>query len=230
MMDDFTDIEIVPEEEINLDRFTFLDNNDWPSICQRSLSVHTMRKLAMVEKLFCDWRSARNSRSDILIDNFVPDKEFVDYSVDELCKWIPFFIHEIRRKDGDKYRAKTLFEFVLCVQTIFDLKRNIRYQFLKEEQFIPIRNALDNVMKSLQSCGLGNNPQRVDIVTEVMEESLWCNGLLGSSSPRLLLRTLVFSLGLNLGLRTGEHRKLRRCMFEVSYSKYDAIITCLYSD
>ena len=32
----------------------------------------------------------------------------------------------------------------------------------------------------------------------------------------MLLRTVIYLLGMNLSLRAGEHRKLRRIMFEVS--------------
>lgn len=70
-------------------------------------------------------------------------------------------------------------------------------------------------MKKLQREGLGNNPTKVDVVTQVMEEDLWSGGQLGIDTPKKLLRTLVYTLGVNLGLRAGEHRQLRRGMFEV---------------
>ena len=44
---------------------------------------------------------------------------------------------------------------------------------------------------------------------------MWNCGVLGRNSPVKLLETLVYMLGLNLGLRSGEHRKLRRDMLEV---------------
>lgn len=88
--------------------------------------------------------------------------------------------------------------------------------FFKDAQFAPIRNAVDNVMKMRQAQGLGHNPRKADVVTPLMEETLWNNGLLGDSSPQLLLKTLVYCLGINLALRSGEHRALRREMFTVS--------------
>lgn len=135
-------------------------------------------------------------------------------------RWIPFFVNEIKRRDRKNYKAKSLFEFILGLQSLLKLKQSVVYNFLKDGRFIAIRNALDNVMKRRQEEGLGHNPRKADTVTNLMEETLWNNSLLGDSSPKLLLKTLVFSLGINLALRAGEHRTLRREMFSVcsSYS------------
>lgn len=128
---------------------------------------------------------------------------------------IPFFVAEVRKKDGSEYRAKSVFEFVLTIQTMFRVKKGKIFQFLKDPVFLPIRNSLNNVMKSLQRQGLGNNPRKCDIITTFMEETLWAGGHLGTTSSKQLLRTLVYLLGVNLGLRTGEHRQLRLGMFQV---------------
>ena len=105
---------------------------------------------------------------------------------------------------------------MLCIETLIYAKRNVSHRFLKDEKFILIRHAIDNLLKERQKTGLGFNPKKSDIVTDMMEEELWREGILGVNSPRHLLRTLVFVLGLNLGLRSGEHRKLRQSMFKVS--------------
>ena len=158
-------------------------------------------------------------------EHTVPEKSVTEYSPDELNFWIPFFVSEIRRKNGEYYRAKSLFEFILCIQSLFVVKKNITYRFLKEDVFSPIRNSLDNMMKRLQRLGFGNDPKKVDVITPLMEEELWTRGILGDSSCRQLLSTLVFVLGINLGLRTGEHRKLRRDMFEVRVFNFFSVLT-----
>lgn len=142
----------------------------------------------------------------------------MDFTVDEINLWLPFFISEIRRKDGGHFKAKSIFEFVICIQCLFMAKRGISYHFLKDAQFVPVKNSLDNVMKKLQRLGFGHDPKKVCIISSIVEEELWSSGALGDSSPRILLRTLVFVLGINLGLRSGEHRKLRWQMFEVIYT------------
>jgi hypothetical protein len=145
----------------------------------------------------------------------VPEVDLVDFTITELNTWIPLFIYEIRKQDGGLYRAKSVFEFLMTIQSIFATRMEIKYSFLKDPIFGPIKNGLDNTMRFLQAQGLGFNPMKAEVITEVMEESLWQENLLGKDTPAKLLTTLVYLLGINLGLRAGEHRKLRREMFQV---------------
>ena len=90
-------------------------------------------------------------------------------------------------------------------------------EFLKDSRFLSIRNAVNNIMKDLQRKGFGTNPRKADIISEITEELLWTKGLLGVEPSQKLLQTVVFILGLNLGLRTGEHKLVKREMFRVSF-------------
>lgn len=166
-----------------------------------------------------EWRDVRLRRGQSSGGPCLPVGEVVDWSPDELNQWIPLFIHEVRKSDGADYRAKTLLEYVLTIQSAFSYLRGVTYSFLKGENFIPIKNSLDNRMRALQTIGLGHNPSKADVITREMEEALWAGGQLGEESPSLLLNSLVYLLGVNLGLRSGEHRKLRREMFEVRHFK-----------
>ncbi len=140
-------------------------------------------------------------------------KELMDFTKDELNMWVPFFVVEMRRQDGVNYRAKTVFEFVLAIQSAFDHQCGVVHSFLSEKEFASIRNSLDDTMRHLQSIGLGYAPKKPDVVTDVMEEVLWSQGILGKSPSTKLLKSLVYLLGVNLGLRAGEHRLLRKPMF-----------------
>ena len=52
--------------------------------------------------------------------------------------------------------------------------------------------------------------KQAEILTEEHEDLLWSKGLLGNSSPKTLLDTMVFCNGLFFALRSGqEHRQLR---------------------
>lgn len=218
---DFADVEIPSCDEVEVDRFVFLDDNDWPNLVECKLSSGTMRKLRFVESMFNEWRRHRI----LAFPNVtMPQSNIEDFTIDELNQWLPFFIAETRRKDGTPYRAKSIFEFILCLQSLIVVKKSVRHRFLKDDIFLPVRNSLDNIMKVRQSEGLGNNPKKAEIISEMMEEELWNSGLLGAKSPMQLVRTLVYILGVNLGLRAGEHRKLRRDMFEVGLSTLNHII------
>lgn len=145
-----------------------------------------------------------------------PETNVLDWNIDELNKWLPLFLTEIRRIDGTNFKAKTVFEYIMTIQSALLHLRCQCYGFLNDQVFVPIKNALDNRMKQLQTEGLGFNPQQADVITLEMEEALWLGGQLGSECPAMLLNTLVYMLGIHLGLRSGEHRKLRREMFCVS--------------
>ena len=214
MVADFGDVEVPMSDDYDLDRFSFLDDGEWASLVEPTLAPGTRRKLRFVECLFNEWRTHRNlvKGSD---GTCVPHIEVVDFSIEELNLWIPMFVCVVRKKNGDFYRAQSIFEYILALQRLISVKRGVQYRFLKDPAFVPLRISVDNVMKTLQARGLGNDPRKLDIVSALVEEELWRSGILGDESPRLMLRTLVFLLGLNLGLRTGEHRQLRRDMFDV---------------
>jgi hypothetical protein len=205
----------------NDNRFLFITEEEKTSFMHSTFSVNTMRKIDMVVKLFNEWRNARNL---VNLCSVVPVIDIDEWCNEDLNIWIPYFINEIRKKDGSKYKAKTIFEYCMCLQSFLFVKKNIRLQFLKDQVFVPIYNSLDNLMKRYQSEGLGNNPVRCDIISDLNEDDLWCSGLLGSSNPGQLLHTTVYILGIFLALRTGEHRMLRRDMFKVINYKFLCII------
>ena len=57
--------------------------------------------------------------------------------------------------------------------------------------------------------GIGLNKKKADIITEEQEKCLSENGYLRTSSPIVLLHTIVWIVGVHFGLRGGdEHRRL----------------------
>ena len=119
-------------------------------------------------------------------------KEITEFTVEELCLWLPRFLCEIRRKDKTHYRAKSVFEFLLCVQSLFEVRKGVKMKFLKDSRFLSIRNAVNNIMKDLQRKGFGTNPRKADIISEITEELLWTKGLLGVEPSQKLLQTVVW--------------------------------------
>ena len=56
---DFSDVDLSFLEEIQLDRFTFIDNDQWLDLVRSKYSINNERKLRFVEALFQKWRFHR---------------------------------------------------------------------------------------------------------------------------------------------------------------------------
>ena len=149
-----------------------------------------------------------------LVLNKVPEVSIEQFTVTELNEWVPVFLAEIKRQDKSEYKANSILQFLLCLQTHCKI-HDKRYTFLREPRFEAIRNAVDSVMRKRQREGLGNNPRKAEIITMDMEEYLWQNKVLGNATPKQLVQTLIFLFGIRLMLRSGEHRNLRLDMFKV---------------
>jgi hypothetical protein len=208
---DLADLDLA-DLDLDLNRYAFIPEEERNVLAQIVYFKATVRKILFVEKLFKEWQAARNLTQKMKM----PEKAVENFSDEELIQWLPYFIAEVRKVDGSKYRAKSLFEFLICLQSLFILRLNRNVQLLKDAKFGEIKNALNGTIKILQSEGLGYDPKKAEIVTPLVEEQLWINGHLGSSTSSQLVSTVMYLLGINLGLRSGEHRKLRRSMFEVS--------------
>ena len=86
---------------------------------------------------------------------------------------------------------------------------------LKDGEFHQFRSSLDSEMKRLQSCGAGS---QAEVIFEDEEVILWKEGLLGNSSPQILLNSMVFYCGLCFALCSGkEYWQLRHspCQIEL---------------
>ena len=51
----------------------------------------------------------------------------------------------------------------------------------------------------------GHVPKRAELIIVAEEEILWNDELLGSSDPKQLQRTLIYSMGIQCGLRAAKY-------------------------
>ena len=114
-------------------------------------SKNTRDNTDWIERIFSDWRRQRNSLSECVL---VP--ELTDVSVDELNRYLSFFIAEIRRKDGQPYPPRTLYNIASGVLRVLREKEITDRNFLdvKDGRFLMFRNTFDACMKELTRQGL----------------------------------------------------------------------------
>ena len=136
--------------------------------------------------------------------------ELLDISRDEdLCEVLSQFITEVRKEGGERYPGKTLHEIVSSLQKYFEMKGKQVQLFAVGGQFDKLQKALDVEMKISTSNKLGLQRKQAQVISEEMENDLWEKKILGDSCPKVLLRTTLYLIGLNFGMRAGdEHRNL----------------------
>lgn len=66
----------VEQEDLDYDRFQFVEEDEWKALVQVNVAEKTMKKLRFCEKLLITWRTERNLNGGDLI----PEKPIEDYS------------------------------------------------------------------------------------------------------------------------------------------------------
>lgn len=160
-------------------------------------------------KLFHTWKTERNNlvKMDQSISYIHPDIETM--TRDELNFCLSRFLCEIKKENGMEYPGQTLYDLLIEIQLYLE-QQGKPYRFLNEECFVQIKNTLDHIMKSRTQAGIGTEKRQAQIITKEEENIMWQKGILGMETPRRLLDTLVYLIGLNFAFRAGmEHRRLR---------------------
>ena len=58
---DFDDVQLPDENDLDLERFSFVENDSWMDITQKAVSNALREKIRFVMNLFNEWRCIRNS-------------------------------------------------------------------------------------------------------------------------------------------------------------------------
>lgn len=130
-------------------------------------------------------------------------------SNESLSLALKFFILQVRNKSGKEYYPNTIYELIISLQHC--LRANKRFvSLLDDTEFNTMREVLDAKMKSLSKQGIGLKRRQAGIISIDQENIMRQKGMLGTDSPKRLLDTLLYSLGLHFALRAAqEHRNLR---------------------
>lgn len=144
------------------------------------------------------------------------------------------FICEVKKINGDDFPPKTIYEMIVCVQIYLE-SRGIFWKLLDDMDmdFVKLCYTCDNIMKEHASGGLGNVIRQAEVISYDNETFLWKNEYLGSSTPELLVRTLLFQIGLYYTLCAGsEHHNLRSIGFrsQFHYTMPDRVHHIVYRE
>jgi hypothetical protein len=205
--------DISDDEDVSTRFGTPVSDADLTSFMDKDIPETTRKTVMWAVNLFEVWRKQRNGRLlkqsvascvDLISSDLVhlPDKQ--------LQTALARFIVEVRKVDGSPYPPKTVRQLILLLQ--MHLNNHHRpVHLLSDPKFSSLQNVVDRLMKKRAEEGLGLQTRRAEVISVQKEDHLWKMGLLGDSSPSILLDTMVFLLGLNFALRSGEeHRMLSR--------------------
>lgn len=147
--------------------------------------------------VFDEWVKARKSGASggsVCPENLLTHSHLISV----LDYWLAAFVLEARRQDGNYYPGNTirnilasLFRF-LKENAGVNSAPNFIDRAQREANFPRLHNSLDRHLKMLRSIGIGAKVQRAAVITPEMENTLWRLGILGTHSPKALLRTVFF--------------------------------------
>ena len=141
-------------------------------------------------------RSDLNDCNNLVKDDF-------EYS---MCK---FVAEVVKAKDGSDYPGRTLYQLCVSVQKYLFMN-GIKWKLI-EGDFDKLQNVLDNVMKERAADCIGTTVRCAGFITKEIEYKMWSDAVLGEENPGQLRETVLFLLGLNVGLHAGdEHYNLHR--------------------
>ena len=159
-----------------------------------SVPKTTSRSTAWALNLWKEWTKSReNSGADY------PDRPLHLLQLAGLDYWMSKFILEVRCRDGKEYPPNTLYQ-ICC-----GIMRHARHycpelNFFTQSEFSGLKKTLDGEMKRLKSCGAGAIIKRAEPIHQHEEDILWQKGILGNTTPQVLLDTMVFMCGMYFAL------------------------------
>ena len=163
---------------------------------------------------FTLWKKARNERFADDPEKQVPNDLLLSDDASLLNKWLKLYMAETRKQDGSKHPPKTLY------QLLAGLLRDMRSQKPNCSNF------LDPNVK-LRSSGVGSDSKSAEAIMKEEEAQLWEQGVLGTDSPRALLRAAFFLNGKNFCLQGGEEH---RCLNLSQIKRYSAPDRYVYTE
>jgi hypothetical protein len=198
---------IEPEKEILSSlRFGSTSKEEIDQHVRDRVPPNTKSKENWAVNTFRQWHSQWKVKLDGQLKIFNMLEEMSD---SDLCYCLQFFIADVRKVSGERYPPKTLKAIFYMIQHFiqYECKRSI--SFFTSDIYKDARDVLDAEMRLSAQAGKVQPTKRAKQITIDDEDKLWNTGLLGSGSPKQLQQTIIFLMGIHLGLRAStEHKQL----------------------
>ena len=212
--------EITGDKSGNSTRFASpKSSRDVEEVRKSAIPKKTRQNTEWAERTWHVWAKHRVEKvsPEELEKRYELDAKFASMNVAAMNYWLSKFILEVRSSNSDEYSPDSLYQ--ICCGLHRSLKDNKRSEvnIFVDAEFAEFRGVLDGQLKALNRTGKYINKRRASVITTEMEERLWESGLLGDHNPKVLVNTLVYLIGLNFALRSGEeHRRLRHNPSQIS--------------
>ena len=196
-------------------RFKSVSDEKLQELKEHKLKKQTYAKMMWGVNTYKEWRVNRLQKNfDLKI--WQTDLDNVNgISVESFTYSLTRFLAEVTKaQDGSDYPGHTLYHLVISIQKFVN-EQGKDWKLVDGREFCEVRTVLDNLMKDRASRNIGMVVKQVNYVSLDYENTLWDRGLLGEDTPEKLRNTVLFLLGINLGLHAGdEHYDLRRDTLE----------------
>ena len=151
-------------------RFNFDCDDDFEDLSRGYIPPSTAADTAKCVKLFKDWTIERNLAYP---EDQIPDDILLTDNAKDLCKWLCRFSAEIRKNDGSRYPPKTIQHYLVGLQRHIREEKRCSFDFMKQSEFVPLKNLLDALYRKLLSEGVGCSSSKTEALTDIDEEKLW---------------------------------------------------------
>ena len=179
------------------------------------IPVNTKASTSWTVNVWTEWAIERNWKSK---DVCSTDKyttvncDLLELHDDELNYWLSKFVGEVRQKKepGRCCTPNSLYQMCCGIQRYLRDNGKPGLNLFENPSVKLFQDSLDAELKSLTRKGVGSEVKQAQAFTEEQEERLWRVGALGDDAADVLLDTMVFLIGKNFALRSGqEHRELK---------------------
>ena len=119
------------------------------------------------------------------------------------------YFAEIRNEKGEEYAPDSL-RTMLSAMHRYIKGTGYSHNILTAPEFASAREVLNGKAIALRESGKEKRKRKADFVTTEDEQTMWNNGILGSSTPQNLNYTMFFLLSQNFGTRgCQEHHQIK---------------------